>query len=156
MRQLRMSLVFLLRDEQILLALKKRGFGQGLWNGAGGKVEPGETIEQAARRECFEEIGVTLGGLEPVAELTFINQDQADNLVSVFFCRRWTQTPIETEEMRPQWFKLSRIPYAQMWPDDKHWLPRALSGEKLRGTFYFDASNRLIDFRLTALPAAKT
>lgn len=34
----------------ILLGLKKRGFGEGKWNGFGGKVEPGETIHQAAAR----------------------------------------------------------------------------------------------------------
>jgi len=37
-------------DNSVLLGLKKRGFGKGLWNGFGGKVEPGETIVQAAAR----------------------------------------------------------------------------------------------------------
>ena len=35
---------------QILLGMKKRGFGSGKWNGFGGKVEPNETIEEAAKR----------------------------------------------------------------------------------------------------------
>lgn len=34
----------------VLLGMKKRGFGAGKWNGFGGKVQPGETIEEAARR----------------------------------------------------------------------------------------------------------
>src|SRR6267378_3523397 len=57
------SLVFLidekLDEKRVLLAMKKRGFGAGLWNGAGGKPEPGETIEETAVRECREEINVT-------------------------------------------------------------------------------------------------
>ena len=43
----------LVRDvpqRRVLLGLKKRGFGAGKWNGFGGKLEPGETIEQAAKR----------------------------------------------------------------------------------------------------------
>ncbi len=35
--------------------MKKRGFGIGKWNGFGGKIEAGETIEAAAIRELFEE-----------------------------------------------------------------------------------------------------
>ena len=50
------TLLFLLTDDQILLAMKKRGFGMGRWNGVGGKIEPGETIEEATARECREEI----------------------------------------------------------------------------------------------------
>ncbi len=53
------SLLFLLREDEILLVMKKRGFGSGRWNGVGGKFESGETAEQATIRECQEEIGVT-------------------------------------------------------------------------------------------------
>ena len=38
------TLLFLRKDNHILLAMKKRGFGINKWNGAGGKVEEGETI----------------------------------------------------------------------------------------------------------------
>ncbi len=48
------TLVFLLdgdRDrDRVLLGMKKRGFGAGKWNGFGGKVDPGETIVEAAAR----------------------------------------------------------------------------------------------------------
>ena len=52
------SLCLLLREGEILLARKKRGFGVGKWNGAGGKPEPGEPIERTAIRETEEELGV--------------------------------------------------------------------------------------------------
>ncbi len=55
------TLVFVFNPEnQILLAMKKRGFGEGKWNGAGGKVEEGETIVQAASRELREETGIEI------------------------------------------------------------------------------------------------
>ncbi len=55
------TLVFVFNPKNhILLAMKKRGFGEGKWNGAGGKVEEGETIVQAASRELQEETGIEI------------------------------------------------------------------------------------------------
>lgn len=45
-----LTLVFVLRPGEVLLGYKKRGFAQGWWNGFGGKVEAGETIEEGAKR----------------------------------------------------------------------------------------------------------
>ncbi|KAJ2629167.1 hypothetical protein H4R22_003483, partial [Coemansia sp. RSA 1290] len=36
---------------RVLLGLKKRGLGEGLWNGFGGKLETGETLYACAQRE---------------------------------------------------------------------------------------------------------
>jgi hypothetical protein len=44
------TLAFVLDSRRILLGMKKRGFGAGRWNGFGGKVDPGESIESAAKR----------------------------------------------------------------------------------------------------------
>ena len=48
-----LTLVFLRREGEVLLGMKKRGFGEGKWNGFGGKVEAGETIVEAAAREVI-------------------------------------------------------------------------------------------------------
>lgn len=45
-----LTLVLVVQPGKVLLGMKKRGFGAGKWNGFGGKVEPGETIEAGARR----------------------------------------------------------------------------------------------------------
>ena len=42
------NLVFILRGDEVLLAMKKRGLGVGKWNGPGGKVKGKETPEEAA------------------------------------------------------------------------------------------------------------
>lgn len=44
------TLVFVHSASKVLLGMKKRGFGIGRWNGFGGKVQAGESIEAAARR----------------------------------------------------------------------------------------------------------
>lgn len=65
------TLCFLRKGNKILLAEKQRGFGQGKLNGVGGKLEKGETPEQAMIRETQEEIFVTPTNFEKVAEVEF-------------------------------------------------------------------------------------
>lgn len=143
------TLLFLLKDDEILLAKKKRGFGAGHWNGVGGKIEPDETIEQAAIRECQEEIGVTPANLEKVATHDFVFPDGTEDIkVHTFITKNWKGEPHETEEMAPQWFKISEIPYTEMWGDDIVWLPLVLQGKKLQTRFTFDENNCITNAQL--------
>lgn len=139
------GLLFLLRDDEILLAMKKRGFGAGLWNGAGGKVAPGETIEQALVREAEEEIGVTPLEYTKVATHDFQFPDgTSDMQVHTYLSTKWSGDPTESEEMAPRWFKISDIPYDDMWQDDPLWLPLVLRGKLLQTKFTFDTNNNLL------------
>lgn len=137
------TLCFPIRDNQVLLAMKKRGFGKGRWNGFGGKAKPGETLKGAAVREVREEseLVVAEDDLEEVAVIDFFFREKPewDQRVYTFFVRRWEGEPKETEEMKPQWFDVAAVPYDGecMWPEDKLWLPRVLQGEKIRGEVTF-------------------
>lgn len=144
MKQL--TLVYLLRENEICLALKKRGFGEGYYNGFGGKVEDGETLTQATVREVYEESTVIVQekDLQQVADIISIFKD-AQMHVHVYFARTWTGEPEETEEMKPKWFLHSNIPYAQMWSSDYRWIPSVLIGKKLRGTIYFKEDGKNVD-----------
>lgn len=149
------TLLFLLREDKILLAMKKRGFGAGRYNGVGGKIEPNETVEQAMLRECQEEICVTPLNYWKVAEHDFLTEgDNAWRMYAhVFFCDTWEGQPRETEEMAPEWFALTDIPYDNMWQDDTHWLPSVLDGKKLMGRFTFDDKDNMLSHQLTAVEA---
>jgi 8-oxo-dGTP diphosphatase/2-hydroxy-dATP diphosphatase len=119
--------------------MKKRGFGAGRWNGFGGKVNEGETIEEAARREVLEESGLEVTALEERGVLDFEFQNDPKILeVHIFKVERFTGDLRETEEMRPKWFDVSEIPFALMWSDDIYWLPLFLAGKRFRGRFLFD------------------
>lgn len=141
------TVVFLRRDDEVLLAMKKRGFGVGRWNGAGGKIEPGETSEAGAKREVLEEIGVVALELTKVADMTFHElHDGTPGIVhsDIYLCSEWENEPTESEEMAPRWFPISELPLETMWPDDTFWLPRVLNGEKLRCTFEFDGNDTVL------------
>lgn len=145
---IRRTLLFLRKENQILLAMKKRGFGAGKWNGVGGKIEVGETIENALVRETVEEIGVTPSSWRAVAELDFIQDAETDEpwhmYVYAYLCEAWEGEPSESEEMKPQWYSIDSIPYAVMWDDDEYWLPRVLEGDKVVGTFTFDINDKML------------
>lgn len=144
------TLLFLVEDERILLAMKKRGFGKGHWNGVGGKVDQGETPQQATVRECQEEIKVTPLNLKLAGKLIFNypKETGVNFICHVFICHTWRGNPKETEEMAPQWFKKSEIPYESMWEDDHLWLPKVLDGKFVTGRFNFDGKQKLIKHEL--------
>lgn len=144
-----LTLYMVYDNKRILLGMKKRGFGQGRWNGFGGKIEVDESIETAAFRELKEEVGLEVKNIDKRAVLTFKFQGESDELeVHVFSVIEWQGEPKETEEMRPQWFLLGNIPYKDMWPDDKLWLLLFLQGKKLEAQFYFQDKNKLLDYKL--------
>ncbi len=147
MRKL-LTLCFVFREEEILLGLKKRGFGSGRWNGFGGKLNPGESIEEAAARETKEESGIVVRDLMPVGihEFEFSSDPGTILEVHVFRCRDYSGNIIETEEMKPCWFHFRDIPYAEMWPDDIHWLPLLLQGKKFETRFLFGAGDTLLEW----------
>ena len=144
---IRRTLLFLIKDDQILLAMKKRGFGAGKWNGVGGKIEPGESLEAALVRECQEEISVTPLSWKKVAELDFMQDVETEPwhmYVYAYISFEWEGEPLESDEMQPEWFQFSNIPYEQMWDDDPHWLPKVLQGSSVRGKFAFDENDKLL------------
>jgi 8-oxo-dGTP diphosphatase len=141
--RVRANLLFIVREERILLIRKKRGFGAGKINGPGGKLDPGETPLQAAVRETFEELGIKPLGVEQRGELHFQFRDGYSLHCAVFLAHDFEGEPRETEEAVPLWTQLDAIPYADMWADDRHWLPLLLGGARFVGRFEFDGEELL-------------
>lgn len=164
MSKLITTLCIVHKDSKILLGMKKRDFGKGRWNGFGGKVKEGETIEESLRRETKEEAGIELGQLEKIAVMDFEfggdpNLDSRRALddskketevieVHLFKAGDFSGELRESDEMRPQWFSVSEIPFDEMWPDDIFWMPLFLEGKKFKGRFFFGKKDVILEKEL--------
>ena len=144
------TLCFLVQSSppQVLLGLKKMGFGEGKYDGFGGKVELGETPLTAAIRELEEESGVSVRPehMQYVAHLAFVfpARPEWSQIVHAFVATQWAGTPAETMEMVPRWFGLADLPYRQMWDDSAYWLPRILAGGRMRARFVFRSDDATV------------
>ena len=141
------TLVFVFRGDEILLITKKRGLGKGKVNGPGGKVDPGETPEQSAVRECREELCIEVGNLEYCGEHRFQFTDGYSIHVWVYRTRDFEGEPTETIEAEPLWTPIDEIPYDLMWEDDRYWLPKLIRGEKFQTRWIFDG-DRMLDYHI--------
>jgi 8-oxo-dGTP diphosphatase len=142
------TLCYLLKENKILLGFKKRGMGEGLLNGYGGKIEEGEDVESAAIREVKEESSVVIDkkNLEKVAvvDFFFTHSPHWNQTVHVFLAKKWKGEAEETEEMKPEWHDVEKIPIEKMWGDDAYWLHHVLDGKKVVAEFTFGEDNKTI------------
>lgn len=116
-------------SKQVLLGMKKRGFGQGKFNGFGGKLDVGETPEQCAFREMKEECGLNVLDLDLRGVLLYDYPSKPDRAMQVYVFRalNYTGQVVETEEMAPQWFAFDQVNYGEMWADDPYWMSKILN-----------------------------
>ena len=128
------------------MLLKASGrFGGGFWNAPGGKIDEGESSEDAAKREVFEETGLTVIHLKKMGSLEFFfgpGKSRPDWTAEVFVTSKFSGEQRESKEGRLEWFSKEKLPLGQMWEDDKYWLPMLVAGEKFHGRFEFTADSK--------------
>lgn len=101
-------------------AHKARGL---LWEFVGGKVEPGETKQQALIRECREELAVTVDVGEQFMELTHVYPDLTVHL-TLFHASITEGTPQLLEHSEIRWIPVSEIDDYEFCPADEEILRR--------------------------------
>jgi len=154
MRQV--TLCYLVNDEEILMGMKKRGFGEGKLNGYGGKLKPNEALKTGAVRELSEECGVETSEeeLQKVGEIAFYfpEKPEWDQVVHIYLVESWSGEPQETDEMRPAWYRRDDLPFDEMWDIDRHFLPKILDGKSVKGNATYSADQKLIEHTLETTP----
>lgn len=151
-----LTLCCIYNEKEILLGeIKKEGKLKGMFNGFGGKVEQDETIDEAAVRELQEEAGILPLDMKKRGVMNFFMEEDGNPFahgpmmqVHVYSATKFQGDPIETDEMRPQWFSRENIPYSNMWPDDVYWLPMLLEGKNFEGTFYLKDPKTITKYEL--------
>lgn len=121
--------VMLLREGKILLGRRHTDadkadselHGEGTWTMPGGKLEFGETFEEGARREVYEETGIELGGMKVIC----VNNDKNEHAHFVTIGLFSDQFGGEPKIMEPdeivewRWFGLDDLPNPVYFPSAK-------------------------------------
>jgi 8-oxo-dGTP pyrophosphatase MutT (NUDIX family) len=138
------TICHVIRGRKLLLKKATRGISVGKWNAPGGKTDAGETPEEGAKREVFEETGLRISKLFYHGTLTFI-MDGGKTLhtkAHVFSTTQAKGRARLSEEGPVKWFDRERLPFDEMWEDDQYWIPLVLRGIRFNSSFTYDAENR--------------
>jgi len=106
---------------RILLSERPKGKNMaGLWEFPGGKIEQGETPEQALQRELSEEVGIDVQG-KNLVPFTFASYPCPDFhlLMPLYLCRSWSGKLYPREGQLLQWVEVERLTEYPMPPADK-------------------------------------
>ncbi|RJQ33549.1 NUDIX domain-containing protein [Candidatus Parcubacteria bacterium] len=126
--------------DRIVLGRKKRGpFGAKLMP-PGGKIEHGQSAHECAVLETKDETGliVDMRHLEQVGFFASSLSGEPQFAVDVFRTSAFTGELLpETIEMYPAWYESTRLPFDEMLPSDRLWLPDAIKGISFVGSFEF-------------------
>jgi 8-oxo-dGTP diphosphatase len=106
--------VIVIKDGKVLLGKRKGAHGEGSWAFPGGHLEFGESIEDCAKREVMEEVGITIKQIE---KFTFTNDIFAEENKHYITCYvRAMYDSGEVQIMEPHkcegwdWFEWNKFP----------------------------------------------
>lgn len=149
---------YLVRGSEVLLIRRKKvslGLGENLIAGIGGKVGDSEetkqeTAEEALLREVQEEIGVTPLVYKKMGFVRFFWEGRPgwNMCVKAFIVEGWDGEPQETESAEPIWFAKDKLPLDLMWEDNRHWVPKVLSGDLVDAVFIYGEDKKLSSFSI--------
>jgi len=106
------------RNRQILVQQREPGGPRGLlWEFPGGKIEPGESDSDALRRECQEELDVTVSVGRPIAASRHEYPDLTVDL-ALYECEIVAGAPRRLSAHDLQWVPLDRLPSLPFLPAD--------------------------------------
>lgn len=118
-------LCYLKRDEKYLLLFrnkKENDYNEGKWIGVGGRIEKGETKDEAAIRETKEETGLNVRSLKCNGEVLFVNDDYQE-MMYVYEIEDFDGEEIICDEGDLKWIPIKDIYNYPMWEGDKEFLP---------------------------------
>jgi 8-oxo-dGTP diphosphatase len=112
--------VIVVRDGRVLLGKRRNAHGAGTWQFPGGHLEYGESIEACARRELFEETGLSIINLYMGPFTNDIFEDEKKHYVTLFVVADQTSGDARLKEPdrceRWGWYRWSEMPHPHFLP----------------------------------------
>lgn len=151
--------------DRVLLAQRPEGKAQaGLWEFPGGKIEPGETPEEALARECREELALEIENLTVLRSVLHRYPEKTIRLILVACSVRPGSVPVPQEHQQVMWVSLAQLPAMDLCPADRELLPalradprpprRSAPGPRRSGARRF-AARHLVPSAIGARPVAQ-
>jgi 8-oxo-dGTP diphosphatase len=131
---------------------KPNDMHQGKWNGLGGKLEPGETPEECAIREIYEESGLVMHNLVYKGLLTFPGfANEEDWYAFVFTGTEFSGELIDSPEGRLEWVEDDRLLNLNLWEGDRLFIPWLDRPGVFSGKLTYE-EGRLVDHQVVFYP----
>jgi 8-oxo-dGTP diphosphatase len=139
------TLVYLVEGERTLMIhrdTRPDDLHYGKYNGLGGKFNPGESPLECARREVFEESGLTAKGFVFRGHILFPRFDRhgRDWLVFLYRAQGYEgQLKSVVDEGSLVWVQTASIPDLNLWEGDRYFLPRVFQDDApVNGVFHYE------------------
>jgi 8-oxo-dGTP pyrophosphatase MutT (NUDIX family) len=147
------TLCHIIKGNQLLLKKAVRGISKGKWNAPGGKILGKETPTEGAEREVLEETGLKVNHIFYHGSMDYymFGKQTLHTRAYLFSTTDFHGRIKPNGEGSLRWFNRDELPYRQMWPDDRYWIPHLLLGSQFNAKFYLDDDNsRVVRYAITS------
>ena len=127
---------------------KKDDYHKGKWNGLGGKFNPGETPEECAVREIWEESGLIVKSVTMNGFITFPLFDGKDDwYVFIFTADEFEGTLIDSPEGKLEWITNDKLLELNLWEGDKIFIPWLFQKKFFSSKFNYE-KGKFVDYEV--------
>lgn len=142
------TLCYIERDNKTLMmhrVKKENDMHEGKYNGVGGKLEAGETPQECAIREIYEETGLSVKDPDFKGMITFpkLGKKQEDWVVYIFRVINFSGELIDCNEGNLEWIETDKLMDLNLWEGDRIFIPWLQKDAFFSGKFEYGSDETL-------------